>query len=334
MCRDGPNECVACPSCSACRAVIGGSKAPALPLLLGYAPDPAPALGIACVKPSLRHLWDCVARRFAWRFTLRAVGRRSWTRQPNPHGKARSTPVAETSRSCTASQVQGWEDLRARRDFLNRHTGTNGLGCRVLAGVLVGTLGVAGYRDAMQRVRQAAHQAGKKTYTLLMGKPSPAKLANFPEIEVIRAERQSRAQHPHLSGVAVTDNVVGRSCKTHRVEHWTAWQESRQPFAVVPLPHKMPLPRSSMPDRLHHFSSPMPYRFVRVCTTRPQTLFIAEDTTYCGSGGGSNTLFCIPSPPHPYHQHHQPAVLPGVWLPTKKGSGRMHVPHAGIRDDC
>jgi diphthamide biosynthesis protein 2 len=27
-------------------------------------------------------------------------------------------------------------------------------------------------------------QAGKKTYTLLMGKPSPAKLANFPEIEV------------------------------------------------------------------------------------------------------------------------------------------------------
>lgn len=27
-------------------------------------------------------------------------------------------------------------------------------------------------------------QAGKKTYTLLMGKPNPAKLANFPELEV------------------------------------------------------------------------------------------------------------------------------------------------------
>lgn len=27
-------------------------------------------------------------------------------------------------------------------------------------------------------------QAGKKTYTLLMGKPNPAKLANFPEVEV------------------------------------------------------------------------------------------------------------------------------------------------------
>lgn len=51
------------------------------------------------------------------------------------------------------------------------------------AGILVGTLGVAGYRDAIQRLRAAAQAAGKKTYTLLMGKPSPAKLANFPEIE-------------------------------------------------------------------------------------------------------------------------------------------------------
>ena len=49
---------------------------------------------------------------------------------------------------------------------------------------MVGTLGAAGYRDIMRSVRNAAQAAGKKTYTLLMGKPSPAKLANFPEIEV------------------------------------------------------------------------------------------------------------------------------------------------------
>lgn len=29
-----------------------------------------------------------------------------------------------------------------------------------------------------------AHRAGKKTYTVLMGKPAPAKLANFPEVDV------------------------------------------------------------------------------------------------------------------------------------------------------
>ncbi|KAL6767950.1 CGL150 [Auxenochlorella protothecoides x Auxenochlorella symbiontica] len=53
-----------------------------------------------------------------------------------------------------------------------------------IVGVLVGTLGVAGYLGAVEQLCNAAEAAGKKTYTLLMGKPSPAKLANFPEIEV------------------------------------------------------------------------------------------------------------------------------------------------------
>jgi diphthamide biosynthesis protein 2 len=97
-----------------------------------------------------------------------------------------------------------------------------------MIGLLVGTLGAAGYKTALEQLRQlaakvsqlggislggasSAHavhaaalssysteavrprahpasccccQAGRKTYTLLMGKPNPAKLANFPEIEV------------------------------------------------------------------------------------------------------------------------------------------------------
>ncbi|KAL3143282.1 hypothetical protein ABBQ38_002125 [Trebouxia sp. C0009 RCD-2024] len=51
-------------------------------------------------------------------------------------------------------------------------------------GILVGTLGVAGYQDAIESIRHLAKQAGKKTYTMLMGKPNPAKLANFPEVEI------------------------------------------------------------------------------------------------------------------------------------------------------
>ena len=108
-----------------------------------------------------------------------------------------------------------------------------------IVGILVGTLGVAGYLDVVDRVRELAKRcapcpgrtcrlspsyacqhvlsarqgcpreldcfeidqylamhlswlqtngialrAGKKTYTVLMGKPAPAKLANFPEVEV------------------------------------------------------------------------------------------------------------------------------------------------------
>lgn len=52
------------------------------------------------------------------------------------------------------------------------------------AGIVVGTLGVAGFLQAAEEVRRLARAAGKKTYTLLMGKPNPAKLANFPEVDI------------------------------------------------------------------------------------------------------------------------------------------------------
>ena len=60
---------------------------------------------------------------------------------------------------------------------------------------MVGTLGVSGYRGVMARVRQAARAAGKKTYTVLMGKPSPYKLANFPEIEVFVMIADPQVRH-------------------------------------------------------------------------------------------------------------------------------------------
>jgi diphthamide biosynthesis protein 2 len=53
-----------------------------------------------------------------------------------------------------------------------------------MVGILVGTLGVAGFRHVIARVRHLAQSAGKKTYTVLVGKPNPSKLANFPEIEL------------------------------------------------------------------------------------------------------------------------------------------------------
>lgn len=51
-----------------------------------------------------------------------------------------------------------------------------------IVGLLVGTLGSAGYLQTLHHIRSLAAAAGKKTYTLLMGKPQPAKLANFPEV--------------------------------------------------------------------------------------------------------------------------------------------------------
>lgn len=69
--------------------------------------------------------------------------------------------------------------LLARRYFLLEKAR-----CASILGILVGTLGVAGFGAAVRRLRALAEAAGKKTYTVVVGKPNPAKLANFPEVEV------------------------------------------------------------------------------------------------------------------------------------------------------
>ncbi|POO02012.1 Diphthamide synthesis DHP [Trema orientale] len=53
-----------------------------------------------------------------------------------------------------------------------------------IVGILVGTLGVAGYLHMINQMKELIAAAGKKAYTLVMGRPNPAKLANFPECDV------------------------------------------------------------------------------------------------------------------------------------------------------
>ncbi|KAE9605385.1 hypothetical protein Lal_00025328 [Lupinus albus] len=53
-----------------------------------------------------------------------------------------------------------------------------------IVGILVGTLGVAGYLHIINQMMELITRAGKKAYTLVMGKPNPAKLANFPECDI------------------------------------------------------------------------------------------------------------------------------------------------------
>ncbi|KAJ8774766.1 hypothetical protein K2173_017212 [Erythroxylum novogranatense] len=53
-----------------------------------------------------------------------------------------------------------------------------------MVGILVGTLGAAGYLKMINRMKDLVAAAGKKSYTLVMGRPNPAKLANFPECDV------------------------------------------------------------------------------------------------------------------------------------------------------
>lgn len=51
-------------------------------------------------------------------------------------------------------------------------------------GIIVGTLSVKKYLDAIERVKQLANYRGKRCYIFSVGKPNPAKLANFPEVNI------------------------------------------------------------------------------------------------------------------------------------------------------
>ena len=46
----------------------------------------------------------------------------------------------------------------------------------------IAIIGAAGYLHMIHQMKELIMVAGKKAYTLVMGRPNPAKLANFPEV--------------------------------------------------------------------------------------------------------------------------------------------------------
>lgn len=51
-------------------------------------------------------------------------------------------------------------------------------------GIIVGTLGVSRYMDVVHHLKEMIKKAGRKSYIFVVGKLSPAKLANFSEIQL------------------------------------------------------------------------------------------------------------------------------------------------------
>ena len=49
---------------------------------------------------------------------------------------------------------------------------------------MAGTLGVANYKAIIDHVKKLIKLAGKKSYTFVVGKINPAKLANFAEVDI------------------------------------------------------------------------------------------------------------------------------------------------------
>ncbi|BFY99282.1 hypothetical protein BsWGS_02321 [Bradybaena similaris] len=53
-----------------------------------------------------------------------------------------------------------------------------------IVGIVVGTLGVKNYKNVIEHLKLLLKKAGKKSYTFVVGKLNPAKLANFAEVDI------------------------------------------------------------------------------------------------------------------------------------------------------
>ncbi|KAI4373990.1 hypothetical protein MLD38_012041 [Melastoma candidum] len=85
----------------------------------------------------------------------------------------------DATEDCVVSDFSQQRRILKRRYFLvEKAKDAN------IVGILVGTLGVAGYLHMINQMKELVRRAGKKVYTLAMGRPNAAKLANFPECDV------------------------------------------------------------------------------------------------------------------------------------------------------
>ncbi|GBG78301.1 hypothetical protein CBR_g26331 [Chara braunii] len=126
-----------------------------------------------------------------------------------------------------------------------------------IVGIVVGTLGAAGYLTAIKRLREVIAAAGKKSYVFVMGKPNPAKLANFPECEVF----------------------VLVACPQ------TALLDSKEYYAPVITPFEAELAFVSVVSRL----STTPAIDITVCPLRTRPHCRITGSSLCSTGPASQT---------------------------------------------
>ncbi|XP_060533166.1 2-(3-amino-3-carboxypropyl)histidine synthase subunit 2 [Cylas formicarius] len=70
------------------------------------------------------------------------------------------------------------------RIFKKRHFLVEKIKDSKTIGIVIGTLGVKNYIDIIERIKKLIEARGKKYYLISVGKPTVAKLANFPEMDV------------------------------------------------------------------------------------------------------------------------------------------------------
>lgn len=94
-----------------------------------------------------------------------------------------SLHVLSTPNSLTSSPSVDNPTMRTAGLLRRRFAKVLSLASAGVVGILVNTLSVSNYMSSIDLLRSKIAKAGKKSYTVVVGKLNPAKLANFAEIE-------------------------------------------------------------------------------------------------------------------------------------------------------
>ncbi|XP_072505269.1 2-(3-amino-3-carboxypropyl)histidine synthase subunit 2 isoform X2 [Notamacropus eugenii] len=94
---------------------------------------------------------------------------------------APSRPFSSCLPDSGQAQAEGPRAVRARAR--SHYLVERARDARVV-GLLAGAPGGTGHCEALAHLRKLVQAAGKRAYVLSLGRPSPAKLANFPEVDV------------------------------------------------------------------------------------------------------------------------------------------------------
>lgn len=91
---------------------------------------------------------------------------------PTSAGSDETSPATTTSSAMTARRLLG-----------RRYARLLSVASAGIIGILVNTLSVTNYLSSVDTIRKQIAAAGKKSYTIVVGKLNPAKLANFAEVD-------------------------------------------------------------------------------------------------------------------------------------------------------
>ncbi len=98
----------------------------------------------------------------------------------NPEKESAVEPAAEAGGPPQLRNCGMEASARLRRRYYLVQRAREG----AIFGILVGTLGVKGYGRAIDRLRRKIEESGRRSYTFSVGRITPSKLANFPEVDV------------------------------------------------------------------------------------------------------------------------------------------------------